>query len=105
MKEEIWSTVQLRIDDVTLAIDVDKNLQQRSDVLKNNGYIEITSGAIGEKPIFWDNIEYFIELDYEKFKEECGDDLKRLVYNKKEIFKTIKQLIKRAIKLELLTVD
>lgn len=103
MKQKIWTSVQLRIDDITLTVDTDNKLNKRLDVLKNNGYIEITSGAIGEEPIFWDNLSFFISVDYDEFKKECGEDLKRLGYNKKETFKTLKRLIKKAIKLEILS--
>lgn len=102
-KEKIWSTVQLRIDDVTLTIDTDSKLKQRLDVLKNNGYINIHYNSIDQKDIFWDNLEFFISVSFKEFKEVCREDLEKIGYNKKETFKIIKSLIKKAVKLKLLS--
>lgn len=108
-KERIWTSVQLRIGDVVLHVDTTNKLTQRVDVLKNNGYIEIDTGKIREIALTWDNLDYFIHCDYKEFKVECKDDLREYEarvgedLNTKNTFKTIKRLIKKAIKLQLLS--
>ena len=104
-KETIWTSVQLRIDDVVLHVDTTNTLTQRTDVLKNNGYIEIDTGQIGEVALSWDNLDYFIHCDYKEFKRECEGDLRKKNLNTKNTFKTIKRLIKKAINLQLLSDD
>lgn len=108
-KETIWTSVQLRIGDITLCVDTTNELTQRLDVLKNSGYIEIDLGQIGEKAIFWDNLNFFMGLTYNKFKEECRDDLREYEarvsedLKTKQTFKIIKRLMKKAYQLNLLT--
>jgi hypothetical protein len=101
-ERKILSEVQLRIDNVTLTVSVDNKLKVRQDVLKNNGYIEITTGNINDENIFWDNLDWFIHVEYLDFISECEEDLKTLGYKNKQTFKIIQRLIRRAIKLGIL---
>lgn len=102
-KEEIWTSVQLRIDDVTLCVDTNSDLTERIDVLEKSGYIEIDSGSTSEQNIFWDGIPFFIDCNFKGFKLECEKELREKNLKPKETFKTIKKLIKKACNLNLLT--
>ena len=102
-REKIWTGVELRIGDVVLNISTKNSLTQRTDALENFGYIEIDSGHIGESALFWDNITFFINCDYETFKEECGSELHLKGLKTKENFKIIKRLINKAIELNVIS--
>lgn len=102
-KEIVWTSVQLRIDDIILCIDTTNELTQRLDVLKNSGYIEINYGDTDEQIIFWDGLRFIIDCDFKDFKLECEKELREKNLKPKETFKTIKKLIKKACNLNLLT--
>ena len=102
MKEKINTYVQLYLNNVELNLAVTEDLKCEEGNLKNFGYISITSGSIGEKGIFWDGIEYFLEVDYKTYKKECGKKLEKGGYEIKQTFKDIKRLLKRAKKLKIL---
>lgn len=101
-KEVIWTSVQIRIDDITLFVDTNSDLTQRLDVLKNSGYIEIDSGSIKEQNIFWDGLQFLINCNFKDFKLECEKELREKNLKLKKTFKTIKKLIKKACNLNLL---
>jgi hypothetical protein len=104
MENKINTYVQLYLDDVELNISVKSNLKryEEEESLHHFGYIQITDGALGDKPIFWDNLDFFISAGKKEFKEECKKELEKKGYNWKETYKTIKALLKRAKKLNLL---
>jgi hypothetical protein len=101
----IQTYVQLYLDDVELNISVTDKLKRQEDRLKNFGYIQVTTGAVDEKPVFWDGIEFFLECDEKQFKKECKRDLDKAGFDCDTTYKIIKKLLKRAIKLKLLYVD
>lgn len=103
MKEKIQTYVQLYSNNVELNLSVTDDLKCQEGNLKNFGHISITSGSIGEKGIFWDVIEYFLEVDFKTYKKDCKKELNKAGYDVKQTFKDIKRLLKRAKKLKLLT--
>ena len=102
-KEIVWTSVQLRIGDITLCVDTNSDLTQRLDVLKNSGHIEIDSESTSEQNIFWDGLRFLINCNFKDFKLECEKELREKNLKTKETFKTIKKLIKKACNLNLLT--
>lgn len=103
MKEKINTCIQLYLNEVELNISVKKDLSCQDGVLKNFGYIKVSTGQIGKEDCFWDNLDFFINCGKKEFKEECKKELQEKGFNHKEIYKTIKQLLKRAKKLNILT--
>ena len=73
--------------------------------MKNFGYIQVTTGAIDEKPVFWDGIDFFLECGKKQFKKECEEDLDKAGFDCNTTYKSIKKLLKRAVKLKLLCID
>ena len=71
----IQTYIQFYLDDVELNISVTDKLKRQEGNLKNFGYIQIMTGAVDEKSVFWDNLEFFIGISKEDFKRECKKDL------------------------------
>lgn len=105
MKDKIHTEVNLHLDDVTLSISVKENLKKYKEKLVNFGYIEVSTGTIGAEECFWDNINFFLNCGKKEFKKECSEELERKGFNWKQTYKTIKKLLKRAEKLNLITVE
>lgn len=84
MKNKIQTYVQLYAGNVELNIAVTDDLKFTVGNLKNFGHIAVSSG----------------EVD----KEECGKKLEERGFNVEETYKDIKQLLKRAFKINILTV-
>jgi hypothetical protein len=104
MKDIIKTYVQLYSNNVELNIAVTKDLKREEGNLKNFGYIQITEGGIDEKGIFWDNLEFFFDVSFKDYKKECGEDLEKGSYNKKQTYKDIKRLLKRAHKIGIINI-
>lgn len=102
MKSKIHTEVQIYLDNVTLSISVKEDLSKEDGKITNFGYVQVSNGAIGGKECFWDNISYFFDISRKKFKKEVREELEQKGYNWEEIYKTIKRLIKRARKLNLI---
>ena len=66
------------------------------------GFFEV----VGIEDICWDNLEYFSNLPFKKFKEDFRqeelDSFEELGYKLKDIYKSIKKLLKDAERLLLL---
>lgn len=105
MKEKIQTYVQLFLNDVELSISLTNKLKRQEGNLKNFGFIQIANGGKDSETVFWDNLKFFYDIKYKSFKIECGDDLKKINFPPKKAYKTIKKLIKRANKLNLITID
>ena len=103
MKEKINTCIQLYLNEVELNISVKEDLSCQDGVLKNYGYIQVSTGSIGEKECFWDNLDFFLNCGKKEFKQDCKKELQQKGFNYKEVYKTIKQLLKRAKKLNILT--
>jgi hypothetical protein len=101
---EIQTYVQLYLNDIELNISVKRDLDGYKDnePLYQSGYFQITDGKIEDKPLFWDNLTFFLECGKKEFKEECKTELKEKGYKWKETYKEIKTLLKQAKKLKLL---
>jgi hypothetical protein len=101
---EISTYVQLYLNDIELNIAVKKDLSGYNEGhrLYQWGYIQITDGSIEDKPLFWDNLTFFLECGKKEIKEECKTELKEKGYNWKETYRDIKILLKQAKKLKLL---
>ncbi len=97
--------VQLFLNDIELNISVTNKLKRQEGNLKNFGYIRLTDGGKDSETVMWDNIPFFFNIKYKAFKKECGEDLKKINFPPKKAYKTIKKLIKRANKLNLITID
>lgn len=104
MKDKICTSIELYLDNVTLSLSVRESLKKEKGSLKNFGYIKVHDGSLDSKEVFWDNINYFLRADKKEFKKECKEDLDKADYNWKETYKTIKKLLKRAEKLNLITI-
>jgi hypothetical protein len=100
--EKIRTHIQLFKDDVELNMTVNEDLTAIEGNLKNWGFIEITDGHLETESLFWDNIDFFLSCGKKEFKEECKEELIKAGYNWREIYKTIKQLLKRAKKLKII---
>lgn len=87
---------------VELHISVNKKLKKQKGNLINFGYIDIVKQESNEESVNWDNLEWFFDIDEEKEKELIDELKEKNLYNK-GVIKDIKKLIKKAIKLNLLT--
>ena len=76
---------------------------KEDETLHNFGYFEISGGNIGEKPIFWDGIEWTLKVGKKEFKKEFSKELKEKGLDWKEAYKKVKILLKRAKKLNLIS--
>lgn len=94
----IYTWICLCQDNVEISISVKENLKKEDGNLINFGLV-----TIGDDEVIWDNLNFFISADYKEFKKECKKDLIEKGFKPKPIFRTIKKLIKRAYKLDLLT--
>jgi len=101
-QKNIHIYVKLYLDDVELNLSVKEDLTLQDGILKNFGYIEITNGDVETKPIFWDSINFFLSCGKKEFKKQCKPELKEQGYDWKETYTKIKQLLKRAKKLNIL---
>ena len=104
MKDKIYNNVQMIYNNVELNISVDDDLTGYSinRPLFRYGYLQISDGTIKDEPIYWDNLNFFIDCRKKEFKEECKTELKEKGYNWKEVYKDIKTLLERAENLKLL---
>lgn len=99
--EKIYTEVQFWVNNVTLNISVTKDLKKEEGNLKNFGYIQIHDGSIHTEGVFWDNLEWFFEINKDK-KKEIKEELKEKGEYYKGVVKDIKRLIERAKELDLL---
>lgn len=100
--DNIRTYVQFFLDEVELNISVTDKLKKQEGILKAFGHIQVSSGSINAHECFWDNLHYFQNCDYKEFKEECKKDLDKGDFSVKQTYKTIKKLLKRAEKLNIL---
>lgn len=106
MKEKINTNIEMYLGDVTLLISVTKNLKREEGNLKNFGHIQVSNGMLGEiTSCFWDNLEFFYNISVKKFKEDCGEKLRKGSFGVEETRKNIKRLLNRAFKLGILNRD
>ena len=103
-KNSVQTYVQLFLDDIELNISVTDKLKRQKGNLKNFGFIQITDGGKDSETVFWDGLQSFFDVKYKVFKEECEDDLKKINFPPKKTYKTVKKLIKKAKKLDLITI-
>lgn len=101
-KEDIQTSVKFYLKDVELNLYVTDDLKKQEGCLQNYGYIEINDGSIGAESVFWDGIGFFLRCDKKTFKKECKKDLVAIDYDWKDVYKTIKILLKRAKKLKII---
>lgn len=104
-KDDVQTYIQFYLDEVELNISVNEDLSghKENEPLHNFGYFEITTGNIGEKPIFWDGIEWTFEVGKKEFKKEFKKELEEKNLDWKDIYKKVKTLLKRAKKLNLIS--
>ena len=88
-------TIQFHCGDVTLSVYVTEHLFSDG---KNFGYIEVHDGTLDTKPVFWDNLNYFLDLNKEK-KIEIKTELKENKQFYPGVVSDIKNCVKRAVKL------
>lgn len=100
--EKIQTYIQLYHEDVELNICVKDDLSRQDEKLKNFGFIQVSTGSIKEKPCFWDNIDFFIKRKKKKFEKECGKELLKKGFEVDKTYESIKVLLERAKKLNLL---
>ena len=104
MKEKINTCIQLYLNEVELNISVKEDLSCQDGVLKNWGYIEVSTGQTEKENCFWDNLDFFINCGKKEFKEECKKELQEKGFEDwKDIYKKVKTLLKRAKKLNLIS--
>lgn len=94
--------VHLHTDNVELVISVTKKLKKQTEDLEKFGWIDVSTGLRDDEAINWDNLNFFLECDFEDFKKECKEELREKGFKTKKIFKEIKQLLKEANKLNIL---
>jgi hypothetical protein len=92
-------SIVLEHNNVELTLLVDKNLKQAYS--EPSGFFLIHK----MEETCWDNFSYFINLPFEKFVNDFDEKeekrLKELGYKKKDLYKSIKKLIKLAKKMGL----
>lgn len=103
MKNNIQTYIQLYAGNVELNIAVTDDLKPQEDNLKNFGHIVVSNGQLNSEDCFWDNLTFFFEIDKRAFKKDCKKELESKGFDVKETYKDIKQLLKRAFKLKILT--
>lgn len=103
MTKEIYTNVELYLNNTTLVVSVRDNLKKQEENLKNFGHIQVHDGSIHTTEVFWDNLTYFFEIDGEK-KKYIKKELKEKGQYYKGVVKDIKALIKRAKELDLLCI-
>lgn len=97
----IHTNVQFYLDEVELNISVKDDLSCQDGRLRNFGYITVSTG---NEDCFLDGIDFFLNCRKKEFKEECKTELQEKGFKDwKKIYKTIKTLLKRAKKLNLIT--
>ena len=100
----IHTNVQFYLDEVELNLAVKEDLTAEDDILKNFGYIQVSTGYIDNEDCLWDGINFFLNCRKKEFKEKCKTELTKKGFKDwKKIYKTIKTLLKRAKKLNLIT--
>lgn len=104
MTDKINTYIQFYLDDIELNISVKEDLTGylENEPLHQCGFIQITDGKLEDRPIFWDNVSYFIDCRKKEFKEECKKELQEKGYDWKQTYKQIKTLLKRAKKLNII---
>jgi len=102
MGNDIQSYVYLYHGQVELCICVTKKLKREKGSLLNFGHFTISTGMQKDEDCFWDNIEFFYNMTYKSFLEECKEELIEKGFDPEPIFKSIKKLLKRAFKLNIL---
>lgn len=102
MKDKIQTYVQFLKGDVLLNIAVTDGLKRQKGNLKNFGYFEITDGSLDDKPLFWDNLSFFLNGKEEDILKEIEKELLDNGYKPKKILNQINKLLNRAKKLKLL---
>jgi len=94
--------INIHTDNVELTISVTDKLKKQEGNLKGFGWINVFTGMKDEENVSWDNLNFFIQNGYKKFKKECKEDLIGKGFKPKKIFKEIKQLLEEAVRLDLL---
>lgn len=102
MIDNIQTYVQLFLNDVELNISVTNTLDAQKGNLKNFGYFQITDGGVDTKPVFYDNLGFFIFCAKKEFKKGMKKRLEKRGYDWKTTYKEIKTLLKRAKELNLI---
>lgn len=92
--------IELYDGEVSLKIWVTPKLKADG---QNFGHIEVGGFIDSNKNCFWDALPYFFDISKKEFNRDCGKELEEKGYDKEEVRKAIKKLIKRAFKLKLLT--
>lgn len=101
--DKISTEIRLYLNEVELAVYVDNDLKKsRNPNTKNFGNITVSTGVIGSKDCFWDNLEFFFDISYDDFRKECRKELRAKGFKTKETYKDIKLLLKQAFKLKIL---
>lgn len=89
--------------DIALEVFVNKDLSKRP-LPDNQGVfatIEITDGCNDKTPVFWDNLDYFINGLNKEQKKDCEVDLKKKNQYYEDWYKDLMWCIKRAKKLNI----
>lgn len=110
MKDKINTYVQFYLNNVELNLSVKDDLKRQDDRLKNFGFILVSDGMKDSKECFWDGIDWFIKTvlvddNYQEFRKDCREELKQANFKCKQTYKDIKKLLKRAQKLNLITIQ
>lgn len=99
-KDKINYTVELYLGDVALTIWTDKKFKGEEG---NRGYIEVGGYSDPEKNSFYDNLDFFLSNSKKDIREECEGDLEDKGFHVRDTLRTIRRLIKKALKKGLLT--
>ena len=83
-------------DDVTLSLWLEDDLTPCKHKFAD---ITVSTSRLADKDVYWDCLEYFINVDKKTFKKECKPDLKDLDLSWKDVYKDIKYLIAKAKRL------
>ena len=100
--EKINTYAEFWAGNVKLNVSTTKKLKGVKGRMQNWGYFEITDGSLTTKPIFYDRLSFFMDCGRKEFKKECKEEIENIGLDWDEIFRDVKRVIKRAIKLGLL---
>ena len=87
--------VTIRENNVALTVYVKDDLSRDGRCF---GYLEVHDGSFLTRPVFWDNLFYFINIDAKK-KESIKDELKAGKAFYTGVVKDIKKVFKKAFEL------
>lgn len=84
-------------------------LDVENGLLKNRtplfGGILVTTGNLGDKELYWDNLDFFLNIKKKTFKKACREEVESIDLDWKEIYQDILGVLSKADGLGLLNTE